>query len=319
MTYIDVFNGDADGICSLIQLRLVNPKNTQLVTGIKRDIKLLQQVNAMTGDNVTVLDISMQKNYADLERLLSTGAQVFYADHHNPGEQIAHPNLDAHIDVSPTVCTALIVDRHLHGKCHLWAITAAYGDNLTKVANDLASKAELNGKQASLLQELGIYLNYNGYGASLDDLFYHPADLYQAGVQFSSPFDFIEQDSKVFRTLQAGYQSDMSSAKSEKAFHKSSSVSAMILPDETWARRVSGVFSNEQSNAHPNRAHLILTHKSDGSYLVSIRAPQNQLEGADEIASMFKTGGGRRGAAGINSLSESEVPALVDAMEKRYS
>lgn len=320
MTYIDVFNGDADGICSLIQLRIANPKNTQLVTGIKRDINLLKQVDAMTGDSVTVLDISMQKNHADLERLLSNGAHVFYADHHNPGEQIAHPNLDDHIDVSPTVCTALIVDSYLHGKCHLWAITAAYGDNLTNVAEGLASKAGLNGKQAALLQELGIYLNYNGYGASLDDLFYHPADLYQAGVQFSSPFDFIEQDdNKVFKTLQAGYQTDIAYAKSEKAFHESPSVSAMILPDETWARRVSGVFSNQLSNAHPSKAHLILTHKSDGSYLVSIRAPQNQLEGADEVASMFKTGGGRRGAAGINSLSESELPALVDAMEKRYS
>lgn len=82
---------------------------------------------------------------------------------------------------------------------------------------------------------------------------------------------------------------------------------------------MSGVFSNQLSNAHPSKAHLILTHKSDGSYLVSIRAPQNQLEGADEVASMFKTGGGRRGAARINSLSESELPALVDAMEKRYS
>mgnify|MGYP007000196212 len=45
-TYWDVFNGDADGICALLQLRLAQPKNSQLVTGIKRDIELLDRVEA---------------------------------------------------------------------------------------------------------------------------------------------------------------------------------------------------------------------------------------------------------------------------------
>jgi hypothetical protein len=63
---------------------------------------------------------------------------------------------------------------------------------------------------------------------------------------------------------------------------------------------------------------VILTEKADGDYLVSIRAPQNQLEGADEVASQFDTGGGRKGAAGINALPESEITALIDLMEKRY-
>jgi len=183
----------------------------------------------------------------------------------------------------------------------------------------LVLKVGLNNKQSALLQELGIYLNYNGYGANLDDLFYHPADLYKACAQFSSPFDFIEQGNEVFRTLQAGYQADISAAKSEKAFHQTSSVSAMILPDETWARRVSGVFSNQLSNENPDRAHLIFTHKQDDNYLVSIRAPLNQLEGADEVAGHFKTGGGRKGAAGINALPEKDIPVLIDLMEKRYS
>ena len=34
--HIDVFNGDADGICALIQLRLVSPMAAHLVTGVKR-------------------------------------------------------------------------------------------------------------------------------------------------------------------------------------------------------------------------------------------------------------------------------------------
>lgn len=318
MTYFDVFNGDADGICSLVQLRLAEPRESQLVTGIKRDINLLQRVEAGNEDEVTVFDISMQKNQEDLQRVLSDGARVFYADHHKSGDIPEHPNLSAHIDPSPSACTALIVDKYLKGQFHLWAITAAYGDNLTAVADELAKQQGLSEQQSSALQELGIYLNYNGYGASLDDLFYHPADLYRECVQFSSPFDFIEQNKAVFQTLKNGFEQDVASAKSETLFHQTASVGALMLPNQTWARRVSGVFSNQLSNENPDRAHVILTEKADGDYLVSIRAPQNQLEGADEVASKFETGGGRKGAAGINALPESEITALIELMEKRY-
>ena len=81
----DVFNGDADGICGLVQLRLAEPRQSHLVTGIKRDIQLLQQVDAKAGDRVTVLDISLDKNRDHLQRILQTGAEVFYVDHHYAG------------------------------------------------------------------------------------------------------------------------------------------------------------------------------------------------------------------------------------------
>jgi len=318
MKHIDVFNGDADGICSLVQLRLAETIDSTLITGIKRDINLLKTVITEPGDELTVLDISMQKNHADLQRVLSAGAKVFYADHHNPGEHIEHPALDAHIDTSPSMCTALIVDRYLNGQFHLWAITAAFGDNLTMVASELARKHGLDAEESSALQELGIYLNYNGYGASLDDLFFHPADLYQACVEHHTPFDFITQNSTIFETLRKGYHEDIDSARAQKTFHETDAVAALRLPAEKWARRVSGVFSNQLSNEHPDRAHVILTEKADGDYLVSIRAPLSQLEGADEVAGRFKTGGGRKGAAGINNLKEEEIPLLIDLMEQRY-
>ncbi len=318
MAYIDVFNGDADGICSLVQLRLADPKDSQLVTGVKRDINLLKAVDAGSGDTLTVLDISMQKNHDDLTRLLANGVRVFYADHHKPGDIPEHPNLAAYIDMSPTMCSALIVDKYLAGQFHLWAITAAYGDNLTEIADELASQYGLNSEQSSLLQELGLYLNYNGYGASPQDLFYHPAELYKECVQFVSPFDFIEQNATVFNTLKQGYEEDMALASNEKLFHETDTLGAQILPDKPWARRVSGVYSNHLSNDYPERAHLLLTEKADGDYLVSIRAPQTLLEGADEIASQFETGGGRKGAAGINALPKADITRLVELMEQRY-
>jgi hypothetical protein len=242
----------------------------------------------------------------------------FYADHHKPGDIPQHPNLAAYIDVSPTMCSALIVDAYLAGQFHLWAITAAYGDNLTEVADELARQYGLNSDQFSLLQELGLYLNYNGYGASLDDLFYHPAELFKECVQFASPFDFIEHNASVFNTLKQGYQQDMALARNEKLFHQTDALGALILPNKPWARRVSGVYSNQLSNDYPQRAHVLLTEKANGEYLVSIRAPQTLLEGADEIASQFQTGGGRKGAAGINALPKADVERLIGLMERRY-
>ena len=50
--YFDVFNGDADGLCALQQLRLAEPRAAELVTGAKRDIELLARVDAQAGDEV---------------------------------------------------------------------------------------------------------------------------------------------------------------------------------------------------------------------------------------------------------------------------
>ena len=55
MANYDVFNGDADGICALQQLRLQTPRQAELISGLKRDIDLLQRVDAQAGDEITCL------------------------------------------------------------------------------------------------------------------------------------------------------------------------------------------------------------------------------------------------------------------------
>ena len=83
----DVFNGDADGICALIQLRLVEPRpDATLVTGVKRDIQLLGRIPDEDVDRVTALDISFDKNRGDVDRLLAAGADLFFCDHHFSGD-----------------------------------------------------------------------------------------------------------------------------------------------------------------------------------------------------------------------------------------
>lgn len=330
MAIYDLFNGDADGICALIQLRLAEPKDSILVTGIKRDIKLLknltEQVTLQADDEVTVLDVSMAKNTEYLNSALNSGARVFYADHHQSGDIPAHENLTALINTASNTCTALIVSAYLKGRLkkesHAWAIVAAFGDNITIVAEALCKKAGYSETQINQLRTLGICMNYNGYGADLDDLFYSPAELYKIAVKYASPFDFIKDETDVFNTLSNGYADDMAKAMQTKPSHESETAAMFILPNEKWARRVSGVVGNELANQFPDRAHAILTEREEKidnemTYQVSIRAPKNNFVGADVIANEFG-GGGRKGAAGIDLLLNKNLTNFHDCLNTQY-
>lgn len=129
MQTYDIFNGDADGVCALIQLRLANPVESTLITGVKRDIELVKQVPVATPVQANILDISLDQNRDAVDALLSSGSRVFYVDHHFPGESLPdHDSFTALIDTQPTTCTSLLVDQYLSGQFHNWAITAAFGD-----------------------------------------------------------------------------------------------------------------------------------------------------------------------------------------------
>ncbi len=91
MRFYDIFNGDADGLCALHQLRLADPRAAALITGVKRDITLLARVTPEAGDELTVLDVSLDANRDALLGALRTGARVCYFDHHFPGEIPHHP------------------------------------------------------------------------------------------------------------------------------------------------------------------------------------------------------------------------------------
>ena len=67
--YYDIFNGDADGLLALHQLRLHEPRDAERITGVKRDIELVARVEARAGDRVTVLDVSLDKNRDALLRI----------------------------------------------------------------------------------------------------------------------------------------------------------------------------------------------------------------------------------------------------------
>ncbi len=319
MSYIDIFNGDADGIIALLQLRLAEPRDSRLVTGVKRDIQLLNSLEFKPDDQLTVLDVSMEKNIEGLSRALAVGAQVRYIDHHRPGSIPQHSNLDAIIDTDPNVCTALLVNTALKGRFYLWAITAAYGDNLIAKADDLADEHGLSAEQKALLKEFGTLINYNGYGACEDDLHIKPAELFKSLLCYDSPFDAIAADDSPYQFLKRAYQEDMALADASSCIVNTDAVAVFSLPNQQWSRRVSGVFGNKLANATPNKAHAVLSDSGDGNYLVSVRAPLTNKTGADEVCSQFATGGGRKAAAGINKLPHSQLDAFVECLSQFYA
>lgn len=317
MKYFDVFNGDADGICALHQLRLANPVDSTLVTGVKRDISLLKQVKVEEGDRVTVLDISLDKNRDDLVRVLDEGASVIYFDHHFAGEIPESDSLESHIDTDANVCSSLLVNQYLGGKYLPWAVTAAYGDNLFSSAEQAAAPLNLNQDELEALKLLGTCINYNGYGSSLDDLIFAPAELYQLISAYQDPFDFMSNEPG-YQTLLNGYREDMAKASGLSAAYSDDGHALYILPNEKWARRVSGIYANDLAQQHPDRGHAMLTEKADGGYLVSVRAPLNNKTGADELCRQFDTGGGRKAAAGINHLAEDQYQRFVDLFKQSF-
>ncbi|MDD1627965.1 MAG: DHH family phosphoesterase, partial [Methylococcaceae bacterium] len=254
-----------------------------------------------------------------LDRILQQGATVFYVDHHESGDIPQHPNLEAIINTAANTCTSLLVDQYLEGKYRAWAVTAAFGDNLIDSAEQAAQTLSLSVNQLKQLKDLGVCINYNGYGSCITDLHFAPDVLYRELAPYASPFDFMADNSIIYEQLLTGYGDDMGHARDIKPEYQADAVSVYILPDEVWARRISGVFGNELANQNPERAHAVLSYNAQGGYQVSVRAPLTRKTGADELCSSFTTGGGRKSAAGINHLPLNELPTFIAAFAKKYA
>lgn len=317
MKFYDIFNGDADGICALHQLRLDAPCDAELVTGVKRDTALVERVDAVAGDSLTVLDVSLRSNGHAVRRLLDRGARIEYFDHHSPGDIPQHPGFSAHIDTAPDVCTSLLVDRHIEGRHRLWAVVAAFGDNLVESAIRAAQPLQLDHTELARLHELGEALNYNAYGDTVEDLHYHPADLYRVMAPYRDPRHFIF-DEPVFEVLRQAGAEDLARAEELRPEFATDAAALYVLPDAAWSRRVNGVFGNRLAQSAPQRAHAVLVRKSDGACAVSVRAPRSNPRGADALCIAFATGGGRAAAAGINNLAPEDLQRFIAAFRETY-
>lgn len=311
---IDVFNGDADGLCALRQLRLADPSTSERITGLKREIDLVSRVTVAPGESarVTVLDVSLDRNRDAVLRLLAAGAHVEYFDHHHAGEIPTHPRFAAHIDTSPATCTSVIVDRHLHGRFRAWAVVGAFGDNMARTAEGLAATLSLGHDRTAKLRELGECVNYNGYGGSEADLVIHPRDLFERLLRYADPFLFTVED-PIFARLVDERAGDIAQAMAIEPTDVSDDFDVRMLPDEPWSRRVLGTYANDLAARQPNRAHAVLKANTDGTYDVSVRAPMAWPRGAGGLCRLFPGGGGREGAAGIDRLPPNFLEAFLNA------
>ncbi len=177
----------------------------------------------------------------------------------------------------------------------------------------------MDNSQREQLRRLGICINYNGYGGQIEDLHFHPAELFSKLVKYSSPFDFIQQREDLFQKLQRAYQADMERGLAVKPYLQDDDIVVLILPDAAWARRVSGVLGNELANNSPDKAHAILTKICSDGFMVSVRAPLTNRTGADELCAQFETGGGRKAAAGINNLPANQLNHFISLFKQQYS
>ncbi|MCC6211653.1 MAG: acetyltransferase [Burkholderiales bacterium] len=316
MRRIDVFNGDADGLCALRQLRLADPGPTELVTGVKRDIALLARVQAGDGDLVTVLDVSLERNRAALLGLLERGVRVRYFDHHFAGDVPSHPRLEASIDASPGVCTSILVDRHLGGRYRGWAVAAAFGDGLDQAAVDLGATMPLGAAELEKLRELGRSLNYNAYGETEADLLVPPARLYRVLARYEDPLQFVAAKG-LYDRLNKGRREDLEAAAGVAPHWSGPGGLVLVLPAAAWSRRVIGTLASHLAGVHRRQAIAVLAPRGE-AYVVSLRVPAGARRGADEFCREYPGGGGRKEAAGINLLPAGELEAFVKRFSSLY-
>lgn len=314
----DVFNGDADGIFALHQLRLDAPRQAELVTGVKREVALLRRVPDGCAGRVVVLDVALDSNAAALRRLLDGGAEVDYFDHHSADCAFDHPRLRLHCDGAPDVCTSILVDRQLHGRHRPWAVAAAFGDNLAEAACRLAHSIGLDGAAVEALAQLGQVFNYNAYGECEQDLHVAPAALYRALGGHDHPFEFIAT-SEVYRALCAGYRDDCARMQGLRPHAQLGGGAVYILPASAWARRISGVLANQLVAQHRGASFAVLNQRDDGSYLVSVRSGAPLALSACGFCQQFDSGGGRKAAAGINRLPAAELDRFMDSFHRYFT
>lgn len=309
--YFDVCNGDADGLCAVLQWRLHAPAPATLITGLKRELSLLERVPAAAGDEVLVCDLSMQRNQSALLRLLELGVHVRYFDHHAAPDIPVHPLLQAHVEFGSEVCTSVLMDCYLGGAFGVWAAVGAYGDNLTLVADRMVHDLGLAQEDRARLRTLGEAINYNAYGDDEQDVHIAPARLYEVLARYRDPRDFLACES-IAQELDTLRHEDLAQAFGFEPYWHDERASVHLLPDAAWSRRVIGCLANELVNREPQRAHAVLKPTRSGGYVASVRAPLSAPDGAGAFCEQFG-GAGRAAAAGIDHLPADDVARFIAA------
>lgn len=307
-----VFNGDADGIISQHLRLLGGVVPGARITGLKRDIALLDRVTGPGPLALHVFDINVASNRAALDRLLAAGVTVSWYDHHEPGPLPDSPRFTHRIVTARGTCTGLIVHAAHPGQDPRWAAMAAFGDNVPEAAMALLAPLWLSEAATSRLREAGELLNYNAYGETPDDVLVPPLEVALRLAPFRDPEAFLAE-SGLIEPLRAQFRGDEAEMGALLPTDKRAGASLYVLPGVAWARRLGSTFANRAALNDPGRAVAVLHPLEGGAYQISLRAPRGRPEApaASSLAGEYPSGGGRALAAGINRLPAGEVEGFV--------
>lgn len=312
-----LFNGDADGIISQHIAGLSGIRPDARITGLKREIALLQRVSGDDGQDLYVFDISLDSNRPALERLLENPTiRIFWYDHHEAGAIPTRPNLKTRIQNTRGTCTALLAHAAFPGADPRWAAMAAYGDNLPQAAAALLAPLGLGAGALETLREAGELVNYNAHGETPADVLFHPLEVAERMGAYRDPMAFLGE-SGLIEPLRRQMREDeerLAGLLPERSPEGAGRGAQLFrLPPEAWARRLGSTFASRMALREPERAVALLQTLHDGSFQVSIRAPRARKDapGASDLAREFPTGGGRALAAGINRLPARDAEKFI--------
>jgi hypothetical protein len=318
--YYGFFNGDADGICSILQFIQSGFTIEHFFTGHKRDQALLRHGEALHNANILAFDVELAKNMDSVKKILNNGCAVTWFDHHGSGEESIfseYINFFPNIDHSPDINTSLIVYNFLNNQNLLrWAIVGLFGDNIDNTALFYCKSLNLSTEETSSLSEIGKLINYNSYGESLSDLIMNPMDILHQAKQFIDPVSFYKE-TDIGRHLKKSSTEDLELALSY--CEKDDKDHIVFLPDIPWARRVYGTLGNHLIKKDRTKPLAILVDIGEDNYLISVRAPLNQPTKAGDLCRLFDSGGGRASAGGINCLHKRELEKFRSVFLKCWS
>lgn len=309
---IDIFAGDADGLCAVHQLRMTYPVHARSICSVRRATDLLSRAAIQQGDNVTVFDLPTGEVADELQRLLRRGANVTYFDRHSFGSDLRELGLTPIAGSSPRTCSSALVDRYLGGQHRVWAVVGAYGVGLDELARRLAVSLRLSTSRTEPLQQLGRTLSYNAYGETVEDCIVSPAMLYGRLARYSDPFEFMRRES-IFHELSAAREIDLELLQALRPETSARHAAVYVLADEPRSRRARGELAGMLAGLEPARAHAVLAPNRRGGYAVSVRASAVRMRWrADSFCRRFG-GCGEARAAGIPDLPGPDLSQFIGA------
>lgn len=195
----------------------------------------------------------------------------------------------------------------LGGRFRAWAVVGTFGDNFDSAARRAAGPLGLDEARLATLRGLGVCLNYNGYGARIEDLHFAPDALFRR----LRPYRDIPSNSSPRTTPSRPSATAMprtwrGRGRCNRKSWGTATRSIYCPPSPGRSGR-----ANRLAHASVQRAHAVLTRLPEGGFVVSVRAPAAVGTGADALCRRFPTGGGRKAAAGIDHLPDADYDAFV--------